>query len=178
MPSRKPRLLLHYVLNSWGNVGIGHERGNINRYMGCLVWSAYNEWPKGKKLDVARRPKVRGLQEGQAAISPPTFPDIQGVDQFRKFSQRVRDLTGGIPVGFKIAASHIEDDIAFALEAGADYIILDGRGGGTGAAPTVLRDNINVPTIPALARARRFLDNAGAHDISLVSIAPFIRSAV
>jgi glutamate synthase domain-containing protein 2/nitrite reductase/ring-hydroxylating ferredoxin subunit len=112
--------------------------------------------------------RVRGLQEGQAAISPPTFPHIQGVDQFRKFSQRVRDLTGGIPVGFKIAASHLEDDIALALEAGADYIILDGRGGGTGAAPTILRDNINVPTIPALARARRFLDNAGASDVSLV----------
>ena len=59
-------------------------------------------------------------------------------------------------------------DIDFALEAGVDYIILDGRGGGTGSAPTVLRDNINVPTIPALARARKHLDAAGAKDITLV----------
>ncbi|MCH7827641.1 MAG: alpha-hydroxy-acid oxidizing protein, partial [Bacteroidetes bacterium] len=66
------------------------------------------------------------------------------------------------------AASHIEDDIDFALQAGADYIILDGRGGGTGAAPTVLRDNICVPTIPALARARKYLDEKGAKDISLI----------
>ncbi|MCB0642334.1 MAG: glutamate synthase, partial [Phaeodactylibacter sp.] len=51
---------------------------------------------------------------------------------------------------------------------GADYIILGGRGGGTGAAPTILRDNINVPTIPALARARRHLDKAGAMGLSLV----------
>ena len=49
-----------------------------------------------------------------------------------------------------------------------DYIILDGREGGTGAAPTVLRDNINVPTIPALARARKHLDGIGAKDITLV----------
>jgi glutamate synthase domain-containing protein 2 len=45
---------------------------------------------------------------------------------------------------------------------------LDGRGGGTGAAPTVLRNNINVPTIPALARARKFMDDNGVKDVSLV----------
>ena len=56
----------------------------------------------------------------------------------------------------------------FALAAGADYIILDGRGGGTGDAPNILRNNINVPTIPALARARKHLDKLGAKDITLV----------
>lgn len=54
--------------------------------------------------------------------------------------------------------NHIERDIQFALDAGADYIILDGRGGATGAAPEMFRDHISVPTIPALARARRYLD--------------------
>ena len=112
--------------------------------------------------------KVRGLPEGQTAISPAAFPDLFTTDDFKKVAEEVRELTGGIPIGFKLAASHIEDDIDFALEAGADYIILDGRGGGTGSAPTILRDNINVPTIPALARARKHLDNVGATDISLV----------
>lgn len=51
---------------------------------------------------------------------------------------------------------------------GVDYIILDGRGGGTGAAPTVFRDHISVPTIPALARARKHLDSCGASDVTLV----------
>lgn len=49
----------------------------------------------------------------------------------------------------------------FAIDASADYIILDGRGGGTGAAPALFRDHISVPTIPALARARQFLDRQG-----------------
>jgi len=49
-----------------------------------------------------------------------------------------------------------------------DYIILDGRGGGTGAAPLLFRDNISVPTIPALARARRHLDQLSRKDITLV----------
>ena len=112
--------------------------------------------------------EVRGLSPGQNAISPPTFPNLRSIQDFKEFGDRVREETGGIPVGFKIAASHIEDDIDFALDAGADYIILDGRGGGTGAAPTVLRDNINVPTIPALARARTHLDRKGVHDVTLI----------
>ena len=112
--------------------------------------------------------EVRGLKAGEPAISPAAFPDLFTASDFAEFANEVRQQTGGIPVGFKIAASHIEKDIDFALAAGADYIILDGRGGGTGAAPKILRDNINVPTIPALARARKHLYKAGAKDVSLV----------
>ena len=80
----------------------------------------------------------------------------------------MRDRTGGIPIGYKLSAQHIEKDIDAALEVGVDYIILDGRGGGTGAAPLLFRNNISVPTIPALARARRHLDRLERRDITLV----------
>lgn len=112
--------------------------------------------------------RVRQLKAGESAISPATFPNLHGAGDFKDIAQKVREITGGIPIGFKLAASHIEADIDFALEVGVDYIILDGRGGGTGAAPTILRDNINIPTIPALARARRHLDKRKAVDVSLV----------
>lgn len=105
--------------------------------------------------------EVRHLPEGQDAISPATFEDLHTVEDFARFADRVRELTGGIPVGFKLSAQHIEKDIEFAVRAGADYIILDGRGGSTGAAPLMFRDHISVPTIPALARARRCLDQLG-----------------
>lgn len=111
---------------------------------------------------------VRGLREGETAISPAAFPDMVKAEDFKAFAEEVRNRTGGIPIGFKIAASHIEKDIDFAIEAGVDYIILDGRGGGTGSAPTILRDNINVPTIPALARARKHLDRLGEKNVTLV----------
>jgi glutamate synthase domain-containing protein 2 len=112
--------------------------------------------------------EVRGLNEGESAISPPRFPDWHGLAEFRDFAAAVREATGGIPVGFKLSAQHIEKDIDAALEVGCDYIILDGRGGGTGAAPLLFRDNISVPTIPALARARRHLDRSDAAGITLV----------
>ncbi|NHB56445.1 glutamate synthase-related protein [Acinetobacter shaoyimingii] len=112
--------------------------------------------------------EVRHLPEGQAAISPSTFPDWTELSQYKDFANYVREETGGIPIGYKLSAQHIERDIDAALSIGVDYIILDGRGGGTGAAPTLFRDNISVPTIPALARARRHLDRLGRSDISLV----------
>ena len=112
--------------------------------------------------------KVRGLEPGQDAISPSTFTDLHTPDDFRRLSDEVRERSGGIPIGFKLSANHIEDDIDFALDAGVDYIILDGRGGGTGAAPTLFRDNISVPTIPALARARRHLDAKAGRDVTLI----------
>ncbi len=112
--------------------------------------------------------EVRGLSEGDNAISPPRFPDWTEPAQIKDFADEVRDRTGGIPIGYKLSAQHIEKDIDAALGVSVDYIILDGRGGGTGAAPILFRDNISVPTIPALARARRHLDVLGRKDVSLV----------
>ena len=112
--------------------------------------------------------EVRELPEGEPAISPARFPDWTELGQYKEFADEVRVNTGGIPVGFKLSAQHIEKDIDAALEIGVDYVILDGRGGGTGAAPLIFRDNISVPTIPALARARKHLDSCGAANVTLI----------
>jgi nitrite reductase/ring-hydroxylating ferredoxin subunit len=111
---------------------------------------------------------VRGIPVGETAISPSRFPEWTEPAQFSEFATEVRERTGGIPIGFKLSAQHIEDDLEAALEVGVDYVILDGRGGATGAAPLLFRNNISVPTIPALARARRFLDGADASDVTLI----------
>ena len=121
----------------------------------------------GEKV-VGKIAEVRGLDPGTAAISPATFPDLTEIEDYRRVAAEVREATGGIPIGAKLSAQHVEDDIDAALAIGVDYIILDGRGGGTGAAPLLFRDHISVPTIPALARARRHLDSLGREDITLV----------
>ena len=122
----------------------------------------------GDKVD-EKIAEVRGLNPGEAAISPSTFPDLHTPADFKRIADEVRERTGGIPIGFKLSANHIEDDIDFALAASADYIILDGRGGGTGAAPLIFRNHISVPTIPALARARRHLDAKTGREVTLVA---------
>ena len=111
---------------------------------------------------------VRDIPIGETAVSPSRFPEWETPADFRTFANEVRSHTGGVPIGLKLSAQHIEDDLDAALEVGVDYVILDGRGGGTGSAPLLFRDNISVPTIPALARARRHLDAAGADDVTLI----------
>ena len=112
--------------------------------------------------------EVRELKPGTPAISPATFPDLISVQDFQRVADEVRELSGGIPIGFKLSAQHIEDDLDFALAVGVDYIILDGRGGATGAAPEIFKNNISVPTMVALARARRHLDARGRRDVTLI----------
>jgi len=121
----------------------------------------------GNKV-VGKIAEVRKLKEGTPAVSPPTFADLNTPEDFKIFADEVRKITGGIPIGFKLSANHIEADIQFALDASADYIILDGRGGGTGAAPLIFRNNISVPTIPALARARKYLNKVNRKDVTLI----------
>ena len=146
--------LLHEVQAFHFKGGQGAKTGTGGHLPGTKV--------KGKIAE------VRGLPEGQTAVSPARFPDWNGVRAIRQFAEEVRAYTGGIPIGYKLSAQHIENDIDAALEVGVDYIILDGRGGGTGSAPLIFRDNISVPTIPALARARKHLMERGRNDVTLI----------
>ncbi len=120
---------------------------------------------------------VRALDEGTPAISPARDPNFDSLDDYRRFADDVRDRSGGIPIGVKLSAQHIEADLDAALEIGVDYVILDGRGGGTGAAPLLFRNNISVPTIPALARAHRHLQRRGKREDVTLMITGGLRHA-
>jgi glutamate synthase domain-containing protein 2 len=112
--------------------------------------------------------EARGLTPGQSVIFPETFIDLQTPSDLQKLDDALRERPVVIPIGFILFANHIEHDIDIALEAGADYIILDGRGGGTGGVPLIFCDHISVPAIPALARARKNLHAKTGREISLV----------
>ena len=113
--------------------------------------------------------EVRGLVEGTPAVSPAHFRQFDDIGQIAEFVAWARERSNGIPIGAKLSAQHVEADIDAALTIGFDYIILDGRGGGTGAAPRLFRDNISVPTMAALARGRRHLDRCDRADVTLVA---------
>jgi methylamine---glutamate N-methyltransferase subunit C len=111
---------------------------------------------------------IRGKRQGSDIFSPSHFPDIRTRDDLKATVDTLRERTGGKPIGIKLAAGHLEADIDVALYAGADFITIDGRAGGTGAAPKVVKGTASVPTVFALARARAVLDARGAEDVSLI----------
>jgi glutamate synthase domain-containing protein 2 len=80
----------------------------------------------------------------------------------------LREKSDGKPIGIKIAAGNIEADLDFALHARPDFITVDGRAGATGAAPKFIKDATSIPTIFALCRARKYLDERQAETVSLL----------
>ena len=110
---------------------------------------------------------VRGKPLGRDVISPSRFPVIDSKEDLKALVDRLREESEGRPIGIKIAAGRIEKDLEFCVYAGPDFITIDGRGGATGASPKLIRDSASVPTIYALYRARKYLDEVGA-DMELV----------
>ena len=111
--------------------------------------------------------KIRNKPLGKDVISPSRFPGINTADDLKALVSDLRARSEGRPIGIKIAAGHIERDLAFCVYARPDFITIDGRGGATGASPSIIRDSTSVPTIYALSRARAYLDSVGS-DIDLV----------
>ena len=111
--------------------------------------------------------RVRDKPVGQDVISPSRFEEIETKEDLRTLVSRLRDISGGRPIGIKLAAGRIEKDLEYAIFAEPDFITIDGRGGATGASPKLIRDATSVPTVYALYRARNYLDKKHA-DIDLV----------
>lgn len=111
---------------------------------------------------------IRNKPLGQDIHSPSKFQEIKTKEDLKALVAELRDRSDGRPIGIKIAAGRIERDLEFCVFAEPDFITIDGRGGGTGASPYLLREATSVPTIYALHRARKYLDSAGAKDISLI----------
>ncbi len=111
--------------------------------------------------------KLRGIPMDEDQISPARDTDINSKEDLKAYVSRLRDLTDGKPIGIKFAAGHVEGDLEYALFAEPDFITIDGRGGGTGAAPVFIKDNFSMPAVYAVARACKYLDEHNS-DVSLI----------
>lgn len=112
--------------------------------------------------------KIRGKNVHEDVISPSKFEEIKTREDLKDLVSELRTRSEGRPIGIKIAAGHIEEDLEFACFAKPDFITIDGRGGATGASPKIIKDTTTIPTIYALYRARKYLDEHNENDISLI----------
>jgi len=117
--------------------------------------------------------KIRGFKAGEDITSPARYEDITNSADLKKKIDWLREKSDGRPIGVKIAAGNIEADLEVILPAGPDFITIDGRAGGTGAAPKHIKAATSVPTLFALYRARKFLDDHNAKEISLIATGGF-----
>ena len=126
--------------------------------------------------DVSR---TRMIPEGTDAISPAPHHDIYSIEDLRQLVYSLKEATDyKKPVIVKVAAVHNIAAIASGIaRSGADIIAIDGFRGGTGAAPTRIRDNVGIPIELALAAVdQRLRDEGIRNNVSLV-VGGSVRSA-
>ncbi len=106
--------------------------------------------------------KIRGVKPHTTIISPPSHRDVKGPENLLFFIQKLRDLSEGKPVGFKLCVGRTEEFIDLvekmvSLQIWPDFITVDGAEGGTGAAPLEFSDSVGLPLEPALIFVHRTL---------------------
>lgn len=116
----------------------------------------------GAKID-AEVSRTRMIPEGSDALSPAPHHDIYSIEDLLQLICTLKEATEyKKPVGVKIAAVHNAAAIASGIvRAGADIVVIDGFRGGTGAAPTMIRDNVGIPIELALASVDNRLREEG-----------------
>jgi len=123
--------------------------------------------------------RTRMIPEGSDAISPAPHHDIYSIEDLRQLVYSLKEATNyQKPVIVKIAAVHNVTAIASGIaRSGADIIAIDGFRGGTGAAPTRIRDHVGIPIELALAGVDKRLRDEGIRERVSIVVGGSIRSS-
>ncbi len=123
--------------------------------------------------------RTRMIPEGTDAISPAPHHDIYSIEDLRQLVYSLKEATAyKKPVIVKISAVHNVAAIASGIaRSGADIIAIDGYRGGTGAAPTRIRDNVGIPIALALASVDQRLRDEGIRDNVSIVVGGSIRNS-
>lgn len=126
--------------------------------------------------------RTRGVPEGRDCISPASHSAFSTPLEMMDFIARLRSLSGGKPVGFKLCIGHPWEFMAIVkamLASGTvpDFIVIDGGEGGTGAAPAEFSDHVGTPMREGLLFAHNTLVGAGLRDRIRIGAAGRVISA-
>ncbi len=126
--------------------------------------------------------RTRGVPMGEDCISPARHSAFDSPEGLLRFVQQLRELSGGKPVGFKLAIGHPWEwfGIAKAMHSTGirpDFIVVDGAEGGTGAAPMEFSDHVGVPLREALLLVHNTLVGLDLRDQIRIGAAGKIISA-
>jgi methylamine---glutamate N-methyltransferase subunit C len=117
----------------------------------------------GQKIS-ARVAEMRDLPEGIDQRSACRHPDWTGPDDLEIKIGELREITDWEkPIFVKIGASRTYYDVALAVKAGADVIVLDGMQGGTAATQEVFIEHVGIPILAAIPQAVESLQELGMH---------------
>jgi glutamate synthase domain-containing protein 2 len=153
------KYVLQLPRSHWNrSVDIFHKVDMIEIALGHGAWGSSPVRISGKQV-TSGFAKGIGAIPGLDVILESRLPEVETEGDLKALVGRLKELSNGVPIAIKLGGTHyIERELEFILEAGVDVVVIDGSEGGTHASPTVLADDVGLPTLPTLCRTARFFE--------------------
>lgn len=163
-------LIIQYNRGNWSkDPDILKQADMIEIQLGQGAIAGISHYTPADKLPAEVLPKMR-LDKRMDLVIKSYHQEFLEPGGFAKLVDRLRKITGGVPIGIKMAFTNtLEHDIDIAAEAGVDVLALEGTTAATKGAPPIIEDDFGLPTIIGLCRAVEYLEKRGLKDkISLI----------
>jgi len=159
------KLIIQYNKGPWSkSEQILKQADMIEIYFGQGATGGVGHFIDEKEIDWVVKKRM-GLSMGQQGVVHANFPGFNKPDYLIELIKYLKGITGGVPVGAKIAAGkYLEKDLEILLEAGADFITIAGAEAGAKNAPPILEDDFGLPSLWALCRASKYLEKQKVKD--------------
>jgi len=153
-----------FLIGQYATGRFGVDEALLKRVAAIEIRFGQGAYPgKGSYLPASKMTpdvaEARGLADGEAAYSPAHHHDMATPAEIKAKVSWLREKTDGVPIGAKIGCGNVEQDLEVLVDAGVDFVALDGFGGGTGATDYYVRENVGIPLVAALPRAARYLSD-------------------
>lgn len=168
-------LIIQYNRGSWSkDPNILKQGDMIEIQLGQGAIAGVSHYSPASSLPKNLRKQLK-LPKHNDLIIGPSRQELAEKDGLKKLVNRLREITGGVPIGVKLAFHNsIERDIDIAVDAGVDVLALEGTQAATKEAAPILEDDFGLPTIIGLCRAVEHLEQIGAKDqVSLIASGGF-----
>lgn len=165
-----------YYIVQYNRAGYGNSEEKLKQAdaieirFGQATMGALGETIESTDID-EELAKHLNLEKDQSAIRPLLYKEIKEGKKLKDIVTKIKNINSDVPIGVKIAAGNIERDLDEIIEAGCDFVTIDGAGGGTAGSPKVTIDNSTLPLIFAIPRAYNYLVKKGVKEnISIIAV--------
>ncbi len=158
------KLIIQYNRGKWNkSEAILKQADAIEIHIGQGAAGGVGHYIEDQEIDWKIR-RLIGLSWGEKAVVHATYPGMgKETDKFGELVANLREITGGVPIGVKLAGGkYLEADLSIALAAGVDFLTVDGSNAGSKGTTPILQDDFGLPTLFALVRTANFIHK---HDL-------------
>jgi glutamate synthase domain-containing protein 2 len=164
-------LFYQYNRGNWGKTPeILRQCDAIEIQFGQGAYAGVGHIIKSQLMDAQlRKDFKKGFNEN--LVTQSRQPEVQNPEDLVRLVQKLKSITGGVPIGAKIAAGkYLETDLYWVCSSGVDFVVVDGSDAATKGSPPILQDDFGVPTVFAIDRAYKWMQKHGFKErISLIA---------